>query len=296
MTKWNEAPLRPQGQPWPGLNTRGGKLDPGMGYLQDGSINVIVNSADTLAKRQGFIRGIEERFDTVVCGLFKYTDDCANEYLVVADAEGVKVRAPFDIPTFLGSDTFPIDNFVTLDTNRWANTDDYKVEQQSLFLNQFASFSTSQFVEESRFMQWFKEASLSSYQIEIEYSTAAGEPTQVVSAVIKRNGDTFLQASVYLNGESYSASIHLVLNGVRTTLQQIDLTGNQFGDGFLRLQYDAIEFTVEARVVTVGGGVFTLSKQITEAQNNALGQNSAIGISYSEILPVSIQSVTGGAI
>lgn len=33
MTKWAEQPLRPQGQAWPGLNTRGGKLDDG----RDGS-------------------------------------------------------------------------------------------------------------------------------------------------------------------------------------------------------------------------------------------------------------------
>ena len=69
MTKWQEFPLRPQGQAWPGLNTRGGVLDPGSGQLDDGSFNQIINEADLLEKRKGLTRGLDERFEDVVCDL-----------------------------------------------------------------------------------------------------------------------------------------------------------------------------------------------------------------------------------
>lgn len=298
MTKWVEAPLRPQGQPWPGLNTSGGKLDPGAGFLEDGSVNAIINEADILEKRRGFIRGIDERFSGVVCGLFRYTDDCGVEYLVVADEAGISIRTPFDIPTFLGSDTFPIDNFDSLDTTRWSNTTDYEVEFSSLVLNDLADASTSEFVEASRLMQWFKAASLTSYQIEIEYAMSAGEDLQVASAVIKRNGNSYLQANVFLNGAVYRATLQIVVSGTRTTLAQADLGGIEFADGFLQIAYDATTRTVSARIVPTGGSIESLSAILTEIQEDSLGQNSAIGLSFGglAVLPVAIRSVTGGAI
>lgn len=299
MTRWADTPLRPHGQPWPGLNTRGGRLDPGVGFLEDGSINAIINESDVLEKRRGFIRGIDERFVGVVCGLFRYTDECGVEYIVVADEEGIKVRTPFDIPTFLGSDSFPIDNFETLDTTRWSNTTDYTIESQELVLAATALASTSQFVEAARLMQWFKEAALTSYQVEIEYAMVAGEELQVASVVIKKSSASWLQANVYLSGTTvYQTNIQLVLSGVRSTLMQSTTDGEEFGDGFLRLQYDATTRTVSSRIVPQGGSIVTLSKQLTEVQAASLGQNSAIGLSYSAglVLPVAIGSVTGGAI
>ena len=123
MTKHQEFPLRPQGSPWPGLNTKGGVLDPGQGFLEDGSKNQIINEADVLSKRLGFVRGLDERFDGVVCGLFRYTSGCGVEYLIVSDEDGIKVRTPFSIPEFLGSDSIPFDDFETLDTTRWSPTE-----------------------------------------------------------------------------------------------------------------------------------------------------------------------------
>lgn len=299
MTKWIETPLRPHGQAWPGLNTRGGRLDPGAGFLEDGSVNAVISESDVLAKRNGFIRGIDERFVGVVCGLFRYTDECGVEYIVVADQEGIKVRQPFDIPTFLGSDTFPIDNFETLDTTRWSNTEDYTIVNQELQLAVTALSSSSQFVESTRLMEWFKDAALTSYHVEIEYSMVAGEELQVACAVIKKSSGSWLQANVYLSGSTiYKTNIQLVLSGVRSTLIESTLEGEEFGDGFLRLQYDAVTRTVSSRTVPQGGSIVALSKQLTEVQAASLGQGSAIGLSYSAglVLPVAIGSVTGGAI
>lgn len=298
MTKWVEAPLRPQGQPWPGLNTRGGRLDPGAGFLEDGSVNAVINEADILEKRNGFVRGLEERFDGVVCGLFRYTDECGVEHIVVADQTGIKVRTPFDIPTFLGSDSFPIDNFETLNTERWSNTTDYEIFTQALVLDELADESTSEFVEASRLMQWFKPASLTSYQVEIEYAMAAGLEQQVASVVIKRTTTSYLQANVILNGSTYKATLQLVVSGTRSTLKESALVGATYGDGFVKLSYDAVTRTASVRVVPTGGSIVELSSALNEIQGNALGQNSAIGLAYSssDVLPVAIRSVTGGAI
>ncbi len=145
-------------------------------------------------------------------------------------------------------------------------------------------------------MDWFKEAALSSYNVEIEYAMSSGSPLQVVSVVIKRNGNSYLQANVFNNGSTYVATLQIVIGGIRSTIAQTNLTGAQFADGFLRLQYDAVSRIALARIVTVGGGIFELSGVINENNSNALGQFSAIGISYSQILPVVIRSVTGGPI
>lgn len=298
MTSWTEAPLRPHGQAWPGLNTRGGKLDPGVGYLEDGSINAIINETDVLAKRNGFIRGIDERFDGVVCGLFRYTDECGREYIIVADQVGIKVREPFNIETFLGSDAFPIDNFQTLNTTRWSNTTDYEVSADELMLNEFAALSTPEYVETTRLMTWFKEAALTSYQVEIEYAMAAGLELQVASIVIKSATTSFLQASIFLNGSAYIARLQIVVGGVRSTLVDSAVGGAEFADGFMRLAYDAVTKTASVRVVPVGGSIVEISKVLNEIQHNALGQHTAIGLAYSAetVLPVAIRSVTGGAI
>jgi hypothetical protein len=298
VTRWVEVSLRQQGQPWPGLNTRGGRLDPGAGFLAEGSVNAFINVADLLEKRRGFIRGIDERFNGVVCGLFRYTDECGVEYLVVADQSGIQVREPFDIPTFLGSDSFPIDNFETLDTTRWSNTTDYDISNQALILNSLAAASSAEYVESTRLMQWFKEAVLSSYQVEIEYAMGAGLEQQVAAVVIKRAITSFIQANVLLNGSTYKVTLQLVVAGVRSTLMESNLDGATAGDGFMKLSFDSVTRTATVRVVPIGGSIVTISKQISEIQANALGQHSAIGLAYSAtgVLPVAIRSVTGGAI
>lgn len=280
MTKWQEFPLRPQGSPWPGLNTRGGRLDPGTGCLEDGSFNAIINEADILEKRKGFVRGLDERFTGPVCGLFRYTDDCGIEYLVVADSEGIFVRTPFDIPVFLGSDSLPNDDFEQSEvvTTRWTNTEDYRTFQGSLTIGLITPGLDVSVVPEDRLMQWFKPAALTSYQVEIQYALSAAGSTQNVAVVVKRTGDSYLIANVNLTGTSYSVVVQLVQAGVATLLATSDLEGSELANGFLRLSYRAETRTVTCRVIPSGGDQVTLTQQISELQENNLGQNSAIGI------------------
>lgn len=294
MTRWAEFPLRPQGQPWPGLNTQGGKLDPGQGQLEEGSFGVIINEADILEKRRGFVRGLDERFDTVVCGLFRYTDEWGVEYVVVADASGIKVRTPFDIPTYLGSDSLPNDDFETLDTTRWSPTVDYESFLGDLQLNLLSIVSTLLYVESTRLMQWFKPSVLTSYYVEIQYLFVVGGALQVASVAIKR-GTSWLQGNVYLDGSTYRITLELV--GVsRTTLASADLTGASLGTGFLRLSYVAETRTATLRAIPSGGSQASISGTINELQAASLGQNSAIGLSRADESQVQIARVIGGSV
>jgi hypothetical protein len=264
------------------LNTRGGILDPGSGQLEDGSINAIINEADLLEKRKGLIRGIDERFSGVVCGLFKYTDECGVEYIVVADEDSIKVRQPFDIPEFLGSDSLPFDDFETLDTTRWTNTDDYQAFLGALRLRVTATESNGDFVPTADLMQWFKQSVLTSYFIEIQYRMDAQVSKQVASAVIKRSNDgqSYLIASVVNSATEYKVLLQYVQSGVRTTLAESNLGGGNVANGFLRISYSvgSSTFTASARVIPVGATQVTVTGTINELQDSALGQFSAIGL------------------
>ncbi len=299
MTKWESFPLRPQGNAWPGLNTRGGKLDPGQGQLEDGSFNAIINEQDILQKRKGFVRGLDERFDGVVCGLFRYTDDCGREYVVVADEEGIKVRAPFDIPEFLGSDSLPFDDFNTLDTTRWNNTSAYEVSIGALQLNGTDTLGTSDFVPAAQLMQWFKESVLTSYFIETQYRLTAGTQHNAASVVIKRTapGTTYLEAAVSVQGTSYAVTLYLVQSGVRTVLATEALGGSTVADGFLRISYSVgTTFVATARVIPSGGSQVTISGSLNELQDSGLGQLSAVGLQRqaTEQATPQLESVFGG--
>lgn len=299
MTRWQEFPLRPQGSPWPGLNTRGGKLDPGTGQLEDGSFNAIINESDLLTKRRGFIRGLDERFTGPVCGLFRYTDNCGIEYLVVADSEGIFVRTPFDIPTFLGSDSLPNDDFdqSEVNTDRWSNTVNYRTFLGSLAVALLALQIDASTVPAARFMQWFKAAAITSYQVEIQYALVAAGGVQNVCVVIKRLGDTYLLANVNIGNGLYRAVMQLVQAGVVTTLASVDLEGAELAQGFLRLGYDAETRKATCRVIPSGGPQETLTATLSEAQDNNLGQNSAIGIINAVLADQpEILNVRGGAL
>lgn len=292
--RWAEFPLRPQGQPWPGLNTRGGRLDPGQGQLEEGSYGVIINEADILEKRKGFVRGLDERFDNVVCGLFRYTDEFGIEYVIVADSSSIKVRTPFDVPTYLGSDSLPNDDFETLDATRWSPTADYESFLGDLQLSVNATISSLQYVAEARLMEWFKPSVLTSYQVEIEYFFVVGGALQVVSAAIKK-GTSWLQANVYLDGSTYRMTLELV-GLTRTTLASADLSGATLGRGFLRLSYVAETRTATARAIPSGGSQASVSGTLTELQDSGLGQDSAIGISAADESQVQIARVSGGSV
>lgn len=302
MTRWAEFPLRPQGQPWPGLNTRGGKLDNAMGQLEDGSVGSIINEADILEKRKGLIRGIDERFDGVVCGLFRYTDECGVEYVVVADQSGIKVRTPFDIPSFLGTDSLPNDDFEgDLDTTRWNNTGSYETFVGSLQRNVLSGLGvTNGQVEIDQLMAWFKESALSSYQVEIQYDLVVGGSDQVVAVAIKGSASAMLITQVFLSASGgYTVNLQLVNVGLdtRTTLATANLDGANLAQGFLRLSYNATSFLVTARVIPAGGDQVELEGQLNELQDSSLGGGSSIGIARADVNEApQIDQVTGSSL
>lgn len=301
MTRYIEVPLRPQGQRWPGLNTRGGRLDPGQGYLEDGSVNAIINEGDILQKRKGLIRGLDERFDGPVCGLFRYTDDCGREFLVVADQEGITVRRPFTIPTFIGSDSFPNDAFnEALDTSRWNNTDSYETLVGSLKLKDSSTLIDQQHVPATRHMTWFKEAGLTSYQAEIQYDLDQTiDSRQGACVTIKRaDASNYLQADVTRTSTIYQVLLTVVIGGTRSLLFSQDLTGSSVAEGFLRISYNATTRIASVRVTPTGGSIVSGSGDaLSELQDTELGQGSAVGLVNAEAFPKNeILQVTGGAI
>lgn len=301
MTKFNEVPLRPQGQPWPGLNTRGGVLDPGGGFLEDGSINAIINESDLLEKRKGLVRGLDERFEGVVCGLFRYTDECGIEYVVVADEDGIKVRRPFEIEEFLGTDSIPFDDFEELSALRWSNTASYQVDLGALQLSLDGPTLTTEILPAADFMVWFKESALTSYYVEIDYRMVAQAAREIVGIIIKRSsdGNSYLMAQVLSDTTSYRVTLQLVINGVRATLASESLGGASLADGFLRLGYSVGvgSFTASARVIPAGGSQITIEGALTEDQASALGQGSAIGLGRADVTGVpEIESVSGGRV
>lgn len=302
MTTYQEFPLRPQDRPWPGLNTRGGRIDPGFGFLEDGSFNQVINEADILEKRRGFVRGLDERFTGPVCGLFRYTDNCGVEYLIVADGSDIYVRTPRSVPQLLNSDSLPFDDFEDLDTSKWTNTGVYEVSLGALQLDGTDSLGISDFTPATQLMQWFKPSVLSSYYVEVNYRLDASDDQQTVSVVTKRNesGTTYLEASIHIDGDEYELRLDLVNGGVRSTLNSQALGGAALADGFLRLSYNAGTFTATARAIPSGGNQVTIASpdgSISEAISAGLGQLSAVGLRR-ETLTVTpqIESVSGGQV
>jgi len=298
MTTWQEFALRPQGRPWPGLNTRGGALDNGTGQLEDGSINQIINEADILEKRKGFVRGLPENFTGVVCGLFKYTDDCGREWLLVADEEAISIRQPFAIPVFTNSDAYPFDNFFTgtdmvgeVSTSTWRNTARYTLRDDKLVEVAGASEMAAPQLSQADWLRWFKEATNLSYQVRIEYEFQTDDTEQHQGVVIKGNGD--LTTGAYLQAElvfsalgTYQAT--LFLREASGNLKELATTGVTGlltpATGFLTLQYtrDLVtgEFVASLVVVPSGGTQVTIFNNLTALEDADLGQVSGTGVGH----------------
>jgi len=291
MTQWSGTPLRPQGQPWPGLNTRGGRLDNGTGQLEDGSKNQIINEADTLEKRKGIVRGLNERFNGVVCGLFKYTDDCGREWLIVADEAGIFIRQPFEIPVFTQSDAYPFDSFseLVINTENWNNTGDYETSNDEMVQRAGLPAFPGARLPNADIMRWFKEASNKSYQIRIEYAFEDAASEQHKAIVIKGTGD--LSAGAYLQGELTfdNRGIYRVqvfhIDAARSVSEILNenLTGQR--TGFFTMEYarDAAtnSFIPRVQVFPTGGTpVLQVATGLTAIQDADLGQITGIGIGY----------------
>lgn len=307
MTKWVPVPLRQPGQPWPGTNVKGGKLDDGRGMLDQESVNCTINLADTLAKRKGFVRGLNERFGTVVCGLHSYTDNCGREWLLVAADDGIYIRQPFAVPVFTADDSYPSDSFndaAGLSDADWRNTSLYVATGGSLLRS--VGSSTAPF-DAASYLRWFKEAASSSYAVQIEYAfTPAVAGKQVVSIAIKGNGDLLIGAYLhadleFTDGGAYVVKLYKVSAGRnRTLLGQVVVSGSVTNpSGFLTMTYTrqltggVPTFVPKVAVVPTGGSLQEFeAATLNELEDTDLGGVSAIGCN----LNASILVVSGGAV
>lgn len=313
MTEWTERPLRPQDQPWPGLNTRGGRLDPGQGWLEDGSLNAVINEEDILEKRKGFVRGLDEAFDGVVCGLFKYTDDCGIEHLIVADEDSIKVRQPFEVPVFESSDAYPFDNFDgsgSLDADKWRNTSDYVRVAGSMVQSPGVAPFAGTRLPASAFTRWFKDAANFSYRVQITYGFDADIANeQRIGIIVRGNGDlssgAFIQADLYLVGTDLAVDIS---HNNGTTISRL-FTGVVSSPlaphtGFLTLTYtrdlQAQTYIPSVQVVPTGGTILNGSApSLSAIQDADLGLKSAIALGYkggSQPDELRIEVVDGGSV
>lgn len=306
MTRWTPFPLRQPSQPWPGTNVRGGRLDDGRGQLTQQSKNVTINKADTLEKRKGFVRGLNERFGTVVCGLHAYTDNCGREWLIVAADDAISIRQPFVVPVFVADDSYPSDSFDEasgLSDQTWRNTSLYSAVAGALLRT--AGVSSAPF-DAASYLRWFKDAASSSYQVQIEYVFAASTTVrQLVSIAIKGNGDlltgAYLQADLEFSTRSvYVAKLYKVSPArVRTQIAQIAVSGSVSNpSGFLTLTYTrnlggtSPTFIPKISVVPTGGALQEqAAASLNELEDADLGQVSAIGCDVNS----SILVVSGGA-
>ncbi len=285
MTKFQDFPLRAQGAPWPGLNTRGGRLDDGRGWLESGSINGIINEADVLEKRKGLVRGLDEAFDGVVCGLFPYTDNCGIEWLLVADEIGINIRQPFRIPVFTQSDAYPFDSFSVdgdPNTQNWRNTAGYTQIDDNLILAVPTTPIIATRLPAANFMRWFKDAGNASYQVRVQYTFATTVATaQHIAIVVKGQGDlslgALLQADLIFNS---TTDTQLEISHRRSDLTVRRLLNVAVTDtsGFFTLTYDAA-----TRLVSVTLGAITIAApedSLTAIDDVDLGQISAIGMGF----------------
>lgn len=289
-----EVPLRIPSQPWPGLGTRIGFLDPQVGFLEEGSVNMMINRADTLEKRKGFVRGLDQNFAGPVCGLFKYTDTCGIEYLLVADQAGISIEQPFAVPLFENSDAFPFDSFAIdgfPSSYSWRNIDRYVQVNDELFMRAGVATSVDPLAT-TDIMRWFKSASNLAYQIRIQYSFDETSVTQQQTAIlIKGTGDLsvgpYLLAQIkFSNGGIYRVAMFL-FNG--TSLSEIG-AANVLGsvtnvNGFMTLAYERDvatgTFTASTTVQPNGGARVLLTDPITGVEDASFsGTISGIGLGF----------------
>lgn len=272
MATPTSIPLKAPGQRWPGTNTRGGRLDDGSGQLQlIGSKNVIINEGDTLAKRPGFVRGLDERFVGTVCGLHKYTDECGIEHLLVVDEEGFKIRQPFAVPVFQVSDRFPNDGFVgtadRVNLDRWVDEAlAYELVDGSLRLRNGLTNS-------DQAIRWFKETPLAiRNEVQIAFEDEDTSTTSVVVDLLSSQTD-FSEAGLRftITREAGADSYSFVY---------IDSAGNQLSVATGGVAATALTIVVrfnptsrilELIITPTGEDTIFADRQLTEAQVADLG-------------------------
>jgi hypothetical protein len=272
MTQPQSFPLKLLGQPWPGINTRGGILDMGNGQLTDRSTNVIINAMDTLEKRPGFVRGLDERFFGSVCGLHRYTDEQGREWLLVVDEEGFKVRQPFDVPVFQTDDRLPNDGFVgTADRpnlDRWIDEPlAYELVDGRLRLRNGLTNSTNS-------LRWFKETPLG-IETEIQYTLqdeAVATSTLRLDLLHRETALTGPGVRFAITRTAGTTQLLVTLLSATGSVTTTILTGALISlSGIARVNYAPATRMLTVQVFPTTGEFQTASVIITEAQAADLG-------------------------
>jgi len=273
MTSWQEFPIRPQARPWAGINTRSGKLDDGTGQMVESSINCLINSADKLEKRKGFIRGIDQRFTGSVCGIHAYQDECGREWVLVADEGGFTITQPFAIPSFTSSDAYPSDPFQAdgpVDTYYWRNTALYTQSAGSLVLKSGESDGGD--------MSWFKDATNFSYSLTGEWTLAVGSSLVLT---IKAGAVAKLQATVADASGTVTATLTWIdSTGSSTVLGQVGLGAVSIGSLYISYSRDTVNSTYTAilQATPTGGGLSQIQDytSINALSDSDFGQGTAV--------------------
>lgn len=248
MPNVNEVPVRPPGQPWPGLKTRTGKILKIGGELSDCK-NADLEIPDTLAKRRGMVRGLEEWFGSPVCGLFAYADFCQREFLLVATQDEIAIRQPFSLPVFELADCYPFDGF---DAGTVPNPDNWKFvgSQLEVLTGSLGVKSTGVSLDENDLervvagysMSWFKEACKADYQVQAE--VALPDSSSVIPRiwVIARGSARGFRAGAFLAAEisrkaSQTFARLLHVRGTRSIVEIASLGPFTDNSGLLDLFY-----------------------------------------------------------
>lgn len=298
---------------WPGLKSENSRIMREPGEMSD-CTNVMIDVPDVLEKRNGFVRALDEAFNGVVCGLFPYTDDCGQEYLLVADEEMINIRTPFVLPTFTVADCYPLDDFSgiagELDQEVWRNTGDYKQANSEMIFDVGAPNNTPSDVaaQLGDLPRWFKNACGRSYQTFVEYTLPAfiGDPAleqiQRVILVLRGTGDL-------TTGPVLFAYIERQPSLSRVSIRHRRANGNVFNlvtqdvqigtQGFFTFRFDATSLVPSAVVQPIGVAPQTVAAPaIDTLEELSLGFVSAIGmgrIGIADNADQAILNVSGGS-
>jgi len=259
------------------------------GEMED-CTNVVINTADILEKRKGLVRGLQEQFNGVVCGLFKYTDHCGVERIIVADESGISIRQPFALPTFTIADCYPFDAFDgadgdPLDSEKWRNAGDYEQRGDLLVpvVGAAALASAADDLLPAESARWFKGSCSRSYRVRITYAFQDITIRQRVWVVIRGNGD-LSDSSLVLGVVDFEAGgvihearlVYASSSHVFTLQGKVSLSGSPAGT--LEVRYDQTQRKGSLVVDPDGGSPATINGAVLNPiQDVDLGLVSAIG-------------------
>lgn len=259
--------------------------------MTDASVNCIINEADRLEKRKGLIRGLDERFGGVVCGLHAFTDECGREWLIVGDETGFSIRQPFFIPSFGNSDAYPSDDFQAngpVNENYWQNTSGYAQAGGGLVL------ATG--VSSGGILRWFKDASNFSYELEVSFTIVDG--AQVV-AIIKQGAIASIRGRIAQDGDEVMAELVWVSSAAEETILGAVILSVGVEDGIFTVSYirDSVRniYTAQLIVQPTGGTAEQLQDitTINAVADADLGQGTGVELTATASSP-SIPMVQGG--